>query len=85
MFLRGQILFQIILPFGSAFQTLLKFKLQALLLSALTLTQILSLQLNFNLRHCTTQPHEKVLKAENILQLTPSPGSSSTIPLLLKL
>lgn len=52
-FFSGQknLFFQTTLAFGSAFQILLKeFKLQALLLSALTLTQILSLQQSYNLK-----------------------------------
>lgn len=75
--------FQTALPFGSAFQTLLNFEFQALLLSALTLTQILSLQQNYNLR--AAHPREKVLKADNILQPTSSLGHFYPIPFLLHL
>lgn len=70
--------FQTAFLFGSALQTLLEeFKFQTLLLSALTLTQILSLQQSYNLR--VAHPHEKVLKADNILHFFPSPLLSNSI------
>lgn len=65
---RKKSFFKRTLPFGSALQTLLKeFKFQALLLSALILAQILTLQQSYNLR--VAHPHEKVLKADNFALL----------------
>lgn len=75
---RKKSFFKRTLPFGSALQTVLKeFKFQALLLSALILAQILTLQQSYNLR--VAHPHEKVLKADNILYFFPWPFLSNSI------
>lgn len=75
--------FQMTFPFSSVFQTLLMFKFQALFLGALALTQILSLHLSLNLRHCCNPPTWNVIREKtfcsSLLPLAASlqPHSSS--------